>query len=239
MTTGRRILCLYHASQRDDRVSRMLRQRGHALTWINPARGEALPDRLDDYHAMVVYGGEQSVNDDTPAMHRERDFIGRWVAREKPYLGLCLGGQLLADALGAPIRRHPEGLLESGYTLVRPDGNGAGLLERPMYVFQWHNEGFELPAGCQRLASGSRYPNQAFAWRGHLIGLQFHPEVTPGIMLAWFREGGHLLTRAGGQCAAAQLRDAPVFEPVIERWTQTLLDHWLAHASCAESAEVH
>jgi GMP synthase (glutamine-hydrolysing) len=227
MTGSATILCVYHATQRDDRVSRLLRRRGIALEWVNPARGEALPEDFDEYLAVVVYGGEQSVNDDDEAMSRERRWIERWVARERPYLGLCLGGQLLAGALGGAVRRHRDGLLESGYTLVRPEAGYGWLLPSPMYLFQWHNEGFEIPAGCTRLAVGSRFENQAFCYRPHMVGLQFHPEVTPQIMYQWFCEGGHMLTDPGAQTAEAQLRDARVFEPAIEAWTGRFLDRWL------------
>jgi hypothetical protein len=68
MTSERRILCVYHATQREDRVSRMLGERDFMLDWVNPARGESLPEEFDRYLAVVVYGGEQSVNADTPAM---------------------------------------------------------------------------------------------------------------------------------------------------------------------------
>ncbi len=230
MSPAQRILCVYHATQRDDRVSRILGTRGFQLDWINPARGETLPEVFDHYLAAVVYGGEQSVNDDSEAMRTEREWIRRWVAREKPYLGLCLGGQLLATALGARVYRHHEGLLESGYTLVHPASDGAGILDGPMYVFQWHNEGFEIPSGCTRLARGTRFANQAFSYRPHIIGLQFHPEVTANIMVQWFHEGGHMLTDPGAHDAETQLRDARVFEPSVEAWTERFLDHWINRA---------
>lgn len=227
MSDGRPILCVYHATQRADRVSRMLCERGYRLEWINPVRGETLPENLDDYLAVVVYGGEQSVNDDSPQMRAEQGWINRWVAGRRPYLGLCLGAQLLARALGATVSRHRLGLLESGYNLIRPEGGGNKLFAAPMYVFQWHNEGFDVPAGAERLARGARFVNQAFSQAPHIIGLQFHPEVTPAIMYQWFCEGGHMLTDAGAQDAETQLRDARVFEPAIESWTGRLLDHWL------------
>jgi GMP synthase (glutamine-hydrolysing) len=230
MTSERRILCVYHATQREDRVSRMLGERDFMLDWVNPARGESLPEEFDRYLAVVVYGGEQSVNADTPAMRDERDWISRWVEQQKPYLGLCLGAQLLAHALGARIERHPDELLESGYTLVYPENGGSECFPAPMYVFQWHNEGFEIPANCTRLARGNRFVNQAFSYRPHMIGLQFHPEVTPGIMYQWFCEGGHMLTDPGAQNAEMQLRDAHVFEPGIESWTSEFLDRWITHS---------
>ncbi|KAA3634159.1 MAG: glutamine amidotransferase [Proteobacteria bacterium] len=228
MTGNRRILCVYHATQREDRVSRLLAARGFELEWVNPARGEILPEDLERYLGVVVYGGEQSVNDETEAMAAEQRWIARWVAEDRPYLGLCLGAQLLARALGADVRRHRDRLLESGYTRIHPEPGPDPLFNAPMYVFQWHNEGFDVPRGCERLARGARFDNQAFRRAAHIVGLQFHPEVTSAIMIQWFREGGHMLTDPGAQNAEAQLRDARVFEPVIESWTGAFLDRWVA-----------
>lgn len=228
MSRGHRILCVYHATQRDDRVSRMLSRRGFELDWVNPVRGEALPDDGGRYLGAVVYGGEQSVNDDTDQMREERRWIGRWLADERPCLGLCLGAQLIARALGAQVSRHPRGLLENGYTRVQPEAGAGVPFVAPMYVFQWHNEGFDIPPGCERLARGARFENQAFRYAPHIVGLQFHPEVTPAIMYQWFREGGHMLTDPGALNAEAQLRDARVFEPVIEAWTDSFLEQWIS-----------
>jgi len=234
MTDSRTILCVYHASRRDDRVSRMLAERGLILEWVNPARGEPLPDDPGAYLGAVVYGGEQSVNDDTAEMQAERRWMTGWIERDGAVLGLCLGGQLIAAALGARVGRHADGLLESGYTLIRPDGTN-GVVREPMYVFQWHNEGFELPPDCRRLATGARCENQAFSYRAHIVGLQFHPEVTSAIMVQWFHEGGHMLTDPGAHPAETQLRDARVFEPAVEAWTGSFLDTWLEHCRNAPS----
>ncbi|GJL81446.1 MAG: GMP synthase [marine bacterium B5-7] len=224
------ILCVYHASQRDDRVSRLLAGRGFELEWVNPARGEPLPEDCDRYLGVVVYGGEQSANDDSAAVLHERQWISRWVGEQRPYLGICLGAQLLAQALGATISRHAHGLLESGYIRISPEPDNDRLISGPMYVFQWHHEGFDIPNGCTRLARGMHFENQAFEYRPHMVGLQFHPEVTPDIMVQWFREGGHMLTDAGAHPAETQLRDARIFEPGIETWTTSFLDRWITDA---------
>ncbi len=224
------ILCLYHATQRNDRVSRLLKSMGYNLEWINPVRSEALPTDLDRYLAVVVYGGEHSVNDPVAHVALEQDWINRWIALDKPYLGICLGAQFLAKSLGANVRRHHQGLLESGYTLIKPVSGKNRLIEQAMYVFQWHNEGFDIPPGTHRLAAGNRFANQAFTRAPHVIGLQFHPEVTPAVMLQWFHEGGHMLTSPGAHTAEAQLRDARVFESTIEGWTRTFLRQWASDA---------
>jgi GMP synthase (glutamine-hydrolysing) len=172
-------------------------------------------------------------------MLAERRWIARWLADGRACLGLCLGAQLIAQSLGARVSRHAQGLLENGYTRIQPEAAGKALFAGPMHVFQWHNEGFELPSGCERLARGSRFENQAFRHAPHIIGLQFHPEVTPEIMYQWFCEGGHMLTDPGARDAEAQLRDARVFEPAIEAWTAGFLDQWIACSIEAQRKPMH
>ena len=99
----RRILLVVHDDgPKDDRASGFLAEAGHALEWTCPADGEALPPAADGFDAAIVYGGVQSANshDENDYIRHELDWIGEWVAREKPYLGLCLGAQLLAHSLG-------------------------------------------------------------------------------------------------------------------------------------------
>ncbi len=230
MTPGRTILCVHHATRRADRVSRLLAEFGFDLAWVNPARGDPLPADTTRFDAMVVYGGEHSVNDDATHVRAEQRFIEAWLATERPYLGLCLGAQFLARALGARVSRPAHGLLESGFVRIEPVPGDEPLFDRATHVFQWHNEGFELPRDCQLLATGTRFPNQAFRFGPHAVGLQFHPEVTPEIMLQWFHEGGHMLTDPGARSAESQLRDAAVFTPQTERWTRNFLARWLNRA---------
>ncbi len=229
MSAPRSVLCLHHATRRADRVSRLLAEFGLDLTWVNPVRGEPLPD-VERFDALVVYGGEHSVNDDCAQVRAEQRFVERWLDTGRPYLGLCLGAQFLARAVGARVARPAHGLLESGFVRIVPEPVDEPLFERPCHVFQWHNEGFEVPPGCQLLATGKRFPNQAFRLGKHAVGLQFHPEVTPAIMLQWFREGGHMLTDPGARSAESQLRDAAVFSPGTERWTRDFLARWLDRA---------
>lgn len=225
-----RVLLIVHGRQRrPDRVSGWLAARGYRLDWRCPAAGEALPEPSEDYAAAVVYGGPQSANDSEaePYLAAEIDWIGRWVERGRPYLGLCLGGQLLARALGAAVAPHPDGLAEIGYARVEPTAVGRGLLAEPMHVYQWHREGFEVPASGELLARGGTFPNQAFRAGAHAYALQFHPETTMAVFSDWIAESGHMLTLPGAQPRERQLEEARRRDPPLAAWLEGFLAGWL------------
>ena len=120
-TTRRRILLIDHpVGQRDDRASRILVDRGYRVEWLSPGRGDRLPEPAGHHRAALVYGGAEdlSKDEDRPYLRAEIDWVGRWVATGKPFLGICLGSQILARALGARVAPHPEGVSEIGFVQV-------------------------------------------------------------------------------------------------------------------------
>ena len=137
----------------------------------------------EDYDAYVLLGGPfNAVGADCPPwLEQEKVWLGNLLRKAKPVLGICLGGQLLADRLGAQVAPidHPEG----GWCEVEfiGDGEDGG---HTMQVLQWHERGFALPAGATHLARGSDWENQAYSVGDGMIGLQFHPEWTPQIVNA-------------------------------------------------------
>lgn len=228
------LLLRHMPTKRDDRVSRRLAELGFELDWRCPAQGDPLPVPGEEHRLAVVYGGVQSANDAERCAYirAEIDWIARWVAGERPFLGLCLGAQLLARALGARVAHHPEGLHEIGYVQVRPTPAGAALMGEPLHVYQWHREGFELPPGAELLATGERFPNQAFRADGCAYGLQFHPEVTVEIMGDWMAEAGEMLVEPGAHPRERQLADAGRFDSAMGAWLAGFLDRWV----CSELA---
>ena len=135
----------------------------------------------EDIDLLVVMGGPMSVNDGD--RHRwlaaEKRFVRAAVEAGKPVLGICLGAQLIAAALGARV--YPNAEKEIGWLPVRAVAEGAGLFRFPaqVEVFHWHGETFDLPPGATRLAESAGCANQAFQLGGRVIGLQFHLETTP------------------------------------------------------------
>jgi len=131
---------------------------------------------------LVVMGGPMSVNDEAvlPWLVDEKRFVREAIGQGKPVLGICLGAQLIASALGARV--YPNRVKEIGWFPVSaPPVSRADLFQLPssIEVFHWHGETFDLPPGAVRLASSEGCVNQAFQLGDGVVGLQFHLETTP------------------------------------------------------------
>ena len=224
------VLIDHPVGKRDDRASRMIAERGFALEWSSPGKGEPLPEPASHHVAAIVYGGAEDLSRDENRfeyLRREIDWIGRWVGQGRPYLGICLGGQLLARAAGASVGPHPDGLLECGYYPVRPTARAKGFLPGPMHVYHWHKEGFEVPQGAELLVEGETFPNQAFRHGQGIYGIQFHPEVTPTVMRRWIEVAAHYLTMPGTHSRERQMEDSERYDAAMETWMGAFLDTWL------------
>jgi len=227
--SGTVILIDHPVGQRDDRASEMLAARGYRLEWCSPGRGDLLPDPAGDYQGAVVYGGAEDLSKDIdkPYLRAEVEWIGRWVETGRPFLGICLGSQMLAQALGARVAPHAEGLREIGFVPVTPTVAADGFLDEPLHVYQWHKEGFDLPEGAELLATGETFPNQAFRYGERAYGLQFHPEVTPSVMARWIDTAGHMLGHPGAHPPERQLADSAAHDVAMAAWLEGFLERWL------------
>ena len=228
---GSVLLIDHPAGKRDDRLSRRLCESGYEVRWCCPGKGEALPEPDGRYRGAVAYGGPESVNDleAYPYLAEEIRWIERWVAADKPFFGICLGGQMLARALGAEVTRHPEGVHEIGYVEIEATSTGNGFLPEKLFVYHWHNEGFTCPKGAELLASGPVFPNQAYRYGSNAYGIQFHPEVTRKVIERWTVECDPAIEeRPGAHPASRQLADCARFDAALDRWCSQFLNDWLA-----------
>jgi GMP synthase-like glutamine amidotransferase len=196
-----------------------LRTTNSPFTCIDLEQGQPLP-AIDTYTHLIIMGGPMAVYemDRTPYLKDEAQFIEKAVKADKHVLGVCLGAQMLAHVLGARV--YPGGQKEIGwYDVTLTDGGmkdpcmaelavGGG---KTAQVFQWHGDTFDLPAGAVLLASSVLYPNQAFRYSDRVYALQFHIEVTPGIVSGW------LGNEKGVDFPVVDKRSQEIYEPYRER----------------------
>src|ERR1700704_3687660 len=123
--TDKVLLVLHQEQSTPGRVGYSLRQRGYELDIRRPRFGDPLPKTMADHAGAVIFGGPQSANDPDDFIKAEIDFIGVPLREGKPYLGICLGAQMLAKQLGERVFTHPEGKAEVGYYPIRPTPAGA------------------------------------------------------------------------------------------------------------------
>jgi GMP synthase-like glutamine amidotransferase len=137
---------------------------------------------------LIFLGGDMSANDDLDFIQAGIALIREAIAREIPVLGICLGAQLIAKALGARVYANP--VAEIGWGAVRwTEAAGSMGLRGSNAVFQWHRETFDLPAGAELLATSDVCRNQAFrAAGGRVLALQFHLEARPERIAAWIEQ---------------------------------------------------
>lgn len=227
-----RILTVIHKETTvPGRVGSKLTAMGYELEICAPILGETLPNELERYAGVLVFGGPMSANDNEPYLHQEMDWIQRVLAAELPYLGICLGAQMLAKVLGAAVRPHQQALEEIGYYSVYATAAGQSLFAPHMKTYQWHKEGFEVPAGAVLLARGDDFPNQAFRWGDRAYGLQFHPEMTAQMVDSWTTQGADLITLNASdnvQSRAEQLVGHAQYSADVDRWLENFLKNWLS-----------
>jgi GMP synthase-like glutamine amidotransferase len=158
-----------------------LRKHGYTITGTKFFESAALPD-LEGIDLLIVMGGPMSINDEYeyPWLAREKEFIREAVLSGMPVLGVCLGAQLIAGAMGAEIYKNP--VKEIGWFPIQGvpcDAPSLFCFEPDVEVFHWHGETFDLPDGATRIAKSEGCENQAFQLGASAVGLQFHLETTP------------------------------------------------------------
>lgn len=165
-------------------------RRGLDLRLCHPYHGESLP-APEELDGLVVMGGPMGVHDtaEHPHLAREVELIAAMVHAGRPVLGVCLGAQLLAHALGASVYRGQQAEIGCGAVSLTGAGRedlvlgSTGAATLP--VVHWHEDTFELPANASLLASSEIFPHQAFRVGANAYGLQFHVEVERELARAW------------------------------------------------------
>jgi GMP synthase-like glutamine amidotransferase len=146
------------------------------------------PIALNGCHRLMIMGGPMSANDPLPGLAGEIELIGQAIRTDVPMLGICLGAQLIAKALGARVYPNPRREIGWEPVYLTPEAHADPLfsgLASPTTFFHWHGEAFDLPAGAQWLAYSEKCRHQAFRFGRCVYGIQFHPEITPEMIADW------------------------------------------------------
>ncbi len=177
-----------------------LARQGLAFEVRNTGAGDSFPRTLAGYGALVILGGEMSANDPLPSLRQAEDLFRQALQEGLPTLGHCLGGQLMARALGAAVGRLPAPEIGWQPLTVMNEACAQDWFgsSGEHCVFQWHCDSFALPVGARLLASSAACAHQAFSIGPHLA-MQFHVELDDDKLQRWSREAG-----AGHALAAAQ-----------------------------------
>jgi GMP synthase (glutamine-hydrolysing) len=228
------VLVILHQEQSTPgHVGRLLTARGHPLDIRRPRFSDPLPDTLEHHAGTVIFGGPMSANDPDHFVKQEIALIELSLRQASPYLGICLGAQMMSVCLGAKVSPDPDGHVEMGYYDVAPLPAATLGGSWPSRVYQWHSEGFDLPAGAEPLVTASgAFPNQAYRFGRSAIGVQFHPEITLAMAARWSgRNETKLAERRGARLRPDHLSDHITAAPQVQDWLARFLADWLDQAA--------
>jgi GMP synthase-like glutamine amidotransferase len=196
-----RWLCLQHMpDEGPGHAADWLSTNGHSLTFTRLFEPEPVFPALSEFDGLLILGGAMGVDDEAayPWLRAEKNFLREVLRAGKLTLGICLGAQLLAQALGADVKPNPDP--EIGFWTVRFSGKA---LEHPLLrgwpekaaVLHWHTDTFSVPPGALRVGMSAGCATQGFVWGDGIIGLQFHPEMTREMVEQLLQAEGHEMAK--------------------------------------------
>jgi len=213
----------------------LLKDAGFRIRYVNFGRDPGAQPRLEGYHGLVVLGGPMGVDDvaEHPHLETEVRVIREAIDQGIPVLGVCLGAQLIAKALGA--RAIPNGEKEIGWydVMPTPAASDDPLLGNLLYtekIFQWHRDTFDLPDGAVHLASSSAYPNQAFRFGDNVYGFQFHLEVDEPMIKRWLNIPVHVAeieSTCGQIDSGLILKETPVYIDTLKDLSRRIFGEFI------------
>jgi GMP synthase-like glutamine amidotransferase len=228
-----RIHCFQHVSFEGlGNIEAWIQSRGHSVSTTRFYEKEVFP-RLDDMDWLIVMGGPMGADDEHiyPWLGAEKKFIGQAVSCGKKVLGICLGAQLIASALGAKV--YPNAEKEIGWFPLRltPDGIASPLFAgfpEEFVVFHWHGDTFDLPAGAKHLAESAVCKHQAFLFNTNVLALQFHLDVRSDDITDWLENGASELVMSPCIQTRQQMLAQRDLLVVIQKYMWQVLDNFAA-----------
>ena len=218
----------------------VLQNQGTSFRTIRLFHGEVPAEDWEQTSALIILGGPMSASDEEqyPFLRWEKTIIRAAIDEAVPLLGVCLGAQLIAAALGVPV--YHGSVKEIGWypISITPHGqvdSSLGYIPESAVVFQWHGDGFDLPTGAQRLASSVYYENQAFRLGKNIYGLQFHLEMTAEMIERWIDERSKDLAQVPYIYPERIVSDTQNYLPTLKYYAEKFLSEFIRRATKPKS----
>jgi GMP synthase-like glutamine amidotransferase len=194
------LICKNIETEGPGTIEDFLNEKNITYTILELTKTAYIPD-LADFDTLLMMGGPMSVNEDDlyPYIKKEEELVRDFIAQDKRVLGVCLGAQIMAKALGSKVYKGAEkeigwydiditegGLRDKRIALLATHPE-SGDIWKKFKVFHWHGETFDIPNSAVRLASSALYPNQAFRYGQNAYAFQFHIEVQKAMIYEWLK----------------------------------------------------
>jgi len=211
-------------------IGEVLEHAGHRLTTVHLDQGEQLPSTYHDIDGILIMGGPQSANDASDYIKAELTWIEGAIKQGIPMLGLCLGAQLMAKAAGAEV--FPSPVRELGWfpiyhTIETESDPLFGQMPDGLAVFQWHGESFSLTDHMTPVAMHPDVPAQAFRLGKAQYGMQFHIEVSEGIVESWITFGASESAHLGAEGISLLHKDTSLYLESMQSYCRKMVNSWL------------
>ncbi len=207
----------------------VLWEHGYEVRFVDTLRDDVRGIDPTAADLVIVLGGDMGAyeHDRFPVLRDEVDLLRRRLEAELPVFGVCLGAQLMANALGSDVYRGPTN--EIGFRSVEPTEAGAASPVRHIAgvpVMQWHSDTFDLPEGATRLAGSPEYGNEAFGIGTWALAVQFHPEVTDDMHEDWLASSASEVVAEGFDADDLRLERAR-YSPGMQAASRAMFSEWL------------